>query len=147
MAEPGGGPRARLATTVGLVALLACGGGGGGGGGTGAPAAPSSPAGPASPSPGGNDPTITITSAGVDPKEVQIAVGGRVTFVNRDNTFHEMSSNPHPLHTDCPEINSVGVLGPGASRQTAAFTRARTCGYHDHGQDTNTALQGSIVVR
>jgi plastocyanin len=83
----------------------------------------------------------------VAPKEITVAVGARVTFVNNDNAFHEMSSDPHPIHTDCPEINSVGALGPGTSRQTAAFTRARTCGFHDHGQENNTSLQGRIVVR
>ena len=130
-----------------LMGAAACGGGGGGGTG-GGPAAPSSPTAPANPGGAGtNDPTITITSTGVGPKEVQVAVGGRVTFVNRDNAFHEMASDPHPVHTDCPEINAVTVLAPGASRQTAAFTRARTCTYHDHGQDTNTSLQGAIVVR
>ncbi|HUG53207.1 MAG TPA: hypothetical protein VMR21_06380 [Vicinamibacteria bacterium] len=133
----------RWAVAVLLGGALGCGGGGGTGGG---PATPSSPTSPSSPDAGGSGPTITITSSGVDPKEVQVAVGGRVTFVNRDNAFHEMSSDPHPLHTDCPEIN-VGALGPGASRQTAVFTRARTCTYHDHGQDTNTSLQGAIVVR
>jgi hypothetical protein len=74
-------------------------------------------------------------------------VGGRVTFVNNDTAFHEMSSDPHPIHTDCPEINQVGALGPGTTRQTAAFTRARTCGFHDHGQENNRSLQGSIVIR
>jgi plastocyanin len=126
-----------------LLAAVACGGGGGGG--TTSPSTPSTPSSPAATI----DPatTIMITSAGVDPKEIQVAVGRRVTFMNHDNASHEMSSDPHPLHTDCPEINSVGALGPGGIGQTAPFTRAATCGYHDHGQDTNTALQGRIVVR
>jgi plastocyanin len=124
-------------------ALAACGGGGGGGSSPAAPATPAPTPTPAEPSAA----TITITASGVDPKSVTIPVGGRVTFTNRDGVAHEMASDPHPLHTDCPEINVVGALGPGASRQTGAFTRARTCTYHDHGQDSNTALQGSIVVR
>jgi plastocyanin len=133
----------RVALASVMLAAVACGGGGGGG----SPSAPSSPS--ATPSPVASDPatTITIASAGVSPKEIQVAVGGRITFVNNDNAFHEMSSDPHPIHTDCPEINSVGAIGPGTTRQTAVFTRATTCGYHDHGQDTNTALQGRIVVR
>ena len=128
-----------------MLAAVACGGGGGG-----SPSTPTStPTPPAPASPVATDPatTITITAAGVSPKEIQVAVGGRVTFVNNDSAFHEMSSDPHPIHTDCPEINSVGALGPGTTRQTAAFTRARTCGFHDHGQENNTALQGRIVVR
>jgi hypothetical protein len=77
---------------------------------------------------------------------VEITVGQSVTFVNSHNIFHEMSSNPHPAHTDCPAVN-IGGLAPGASRTTNALTTARTCGYHDHGDDTNANLQGSIVIR
>lgn len=140
MSNPEGRSRRGIALMAAMLAVVACGGGGGGG------STPTTT--PPSPT-NTNDPatTITITSSGVSPKEVQVAVGGRVTFRNQDSAFHEMSSDPHPLHTDCPEINSVGALNPGTSGQTAAFTRARTCTYHDHGQDTNRALQGSIVVR
>jgi plastocyanin len=133
----------RFALAALLLAAAACGGGGGS-----TPAAPTTPtttpAPTASPVAGV---TITITSAGVSPKQVEVPVGGRVTFVNNDSTFHEMASDPHPIHTDCPEINQVGALSPGTSRQTAAFTRARTCGFHDHGQENNTSLQGQIVIR
>ena len=97
------------------------------------------------PPPGG--PTITITAAGVSPKQLEIAVGSRVTFTNNDSVPHEMHSDPHPDHVDCPPINEVSALTPGQSRQTGVFSSARTCGYHDHGQSTNTSLQGTIVIR
>ena len=58
-----------------------------------------------------------------------------------------MASNPHPEHTDCTEINSVGFLNPGQSRQTGNLNTARTCGFHDHSNPDNTNLQGSIVVQ
>jgi hypothetical protein len=92
-------------------------------------------------------PTITITSAGVSPKQIEIAVGSRVVFVNNDSVPHEMSSDPHPTHELCPPMNEVSALAPGQFRQTGAFTTARSCGFHDHGQSTNTALQGTIVIR
>ncbi len=76
-----------------------------------------------------------------------MAVGGRVTFTNQHNLPHEVSSDPHPIHTDCPAINQVSALAPGATRETGAFTTARTCGYHDHGDSTNANLQGTITVR
>jgi len=111
----------------------------------------SSPTSPASTSPASNPPaasvTITITSAGVDKKQVEISVGGTVAFVNNDTQFHEMASDPHPVHSDCPAINQVGALGPGRSAATGALTTARTCGFHDHGQPTNVKLQGTIVIR
>ncbi len=130
----------RLIVIAALLAVPACGGGGASG--------PSTTPTPTA-SPTANDPgtTITITAAGVSPKEITVAVGARVTFVNQDSAFHEMNSDPHPVHTDCPEINAVGALNPGTSRQTLAFTRARTCGYHDHGQSENASFQGRIVIR
>ena len=118
--------------------IAACGGGGGGT--------------PTSPTPdGGGDgtstTTITIGTDGrVSPTTLTVPVGSRVTFVNNHNRPHDMSSNPHPEHTDCPEI-TVGNLQPGQSRQTQNLTTARTCGYHDHNEDVNTALQGTIRIQ
>jgi plastocyanin len=106
------------------------GGGGGGGGGTGGTAAA----------------TITITAAGVSPSSVTVTPGSRVTFVNNDSRPHEMASNPHPQHTDCPEI-TVGFLQAGQSGTTQNLNRVATCGFHDHNQDTNTSLQGTIRIQ
>jgi plastocyanin len=126
-----------------VVALLAPACGGGGASGPSNPSSSPPTTQPASPSAA----TVTITAAGVSPQQVEIPVGGRVTFTNSDTGFHEMHSNPHPIHTDCPPMNDVGPLSPGQSRQTGAFTVARTCGYHDHGQPTNPDLQGTIVIK
>jgi plastocyanin len=90
---------------------------------------------------------ITISTAGVSPKTLTVGAGSQVTFVNNDVVSHEMHSDPHPEHTDCPEINQVGFLSPGQSRQTGNLNTIRTCGFHDHGQPTNTALQGNILIR
>ena len=105
------------------------GGGGGGGGNTGTVAA-----------------TITITATGVSPQNVTVAAGSRVTFVNNNTRAHDMSSDPHPAHTDCPEI-TVGFLQPNQSSTTQNLNRVRTCGFHDHNQDTNTSLQGTIRIQ
>jgi len=91
--------------------------------------------------------TVTITSAGVNPKSVQIALGGRVRFVNNDAVEHDMGSDPHPDHTDCPAMNQVGLLKPGEQRDTGNFVIARTCGYHDHEDPTNTNWQGNIITK
>jgi plastocyanin len=91
--------------------------------------------------------TITITAAGVSPKSVQVALGSRIRFVNNDTREHDMGSDPHPDHTDCPPINQVGILKPGEQRDTGNLVVARTCGYHDHEDPDNTALQGSIIIR
>ena len=119
------------------AAALALSCGGGGGSDTGA--APSGAA-------GASSATVRITSSGVTPKEVQVGAGGRVTFVNEAGQAHEMMSDPHPVHDACPEINQVGVLAPGQSRQTGAFSGDRACGFHDNRQDSVAALRGVIMV-
>jgi plastocyanin len=106
--------RALLAGGV-LVALTGCGGG--------APSAPSTDPSSA---------TDTITSAGVSPTQTNVAQGARVLFVNNDSRSHNIASDPHPEHTDCPEINNVGLLQPGQSRETGNLVTVRTCGFHDH---------------
>ena len=134
------------------LALAACGGG------SSTPTSPSTPpstGGSAGGSTGGGtgggstagDATVTITSSGVSPKTVTISVGGRVNFVNNDSRAHDMASDPHPIHTDCPEINTVGFLQVGQSRLTATLNTARTCGYHDHNLPDDGSLQGTIIIR
>jgi plastocyanin len=134
--------RFTAATAIVMLALVASacgsdspgtapsGGSGGGGGGTGGTVAA----------------TITITAAGVSPKSVTVAPGSRVTFVNNDSRPHEMNSDPHPAHTDCPEIN-VGFITAGQSGTTQNLNTVRTCGFHDHNQDANTSLQGTIRIQ
>ncbi len=107
------------------------GGGGGGGGGTGGTAAA----------------TITITAAGVSPTSVTVSPGQRVTFVNNDTRPHDMASDPHPEHTQCTEINSVGFLQAGQSGTTLNLNTVRTCGFHDHNQPDVRALQGTIRIQ
>jgi plastocyanin len=95
--------------------------------------------------PGGT--TITITASGVSPKTLTVAPGTRVTFMNSDSRAHEMDSDPHPTHEDCPEINQVDFLTPGQSKQTGNLNTVRSCGFHDHGNPSATSLQGTIVIR
>lgn len=91
--------------------------------------------------------TIRITSTGVTPKSVEISLGSRVLFINQDTQNHNMGSDPHPDHNDCPVINQVGLLRPGEQRETGNFVIARTCGFHDHDLPLVTSLWGSIVTR
>jgi plastocyanin len=91
--------------------------------------------------------TITITAAGVNPQRITVSPGTRVTFVNNDSRSHEMNSDPHPTHGDCPAIDDVGFLAPGQSKQTGNLNVVRTCGYHDHNMESVASLQGQIVVQ
>jgi len=121
-----------------LILLLAsCGGG------SSAPTAPSNPSNPY---------TFTLTSSGVSPKQLVVPPGTRVLFVNQDARRHDVASDPHPEHTNCTEINSVGVLTTGQSRETDNLITAKTCGFHDHDNPPPTTAAGnqwtgSIVVR
>ena len=116
-----------------LVALaLACGGS------SGSPGGPSPPTAAA---------TITIGPGGVNPKTVQVTLGGRVRFVNNDTLPHFIGSDPHPDHTDCVDINQVGFLSPGQSRETGNLVEARTCGFHDHNNPDVQSLRGTITIR
>ena len=83
----------------------------------------------------------------LSPATVTINSGESVRFVNSHNRTHQMASDPHPNHTDCPAINALPTLDPGQSGQTNALTTSRTCGVHDHLNDTDAKLKGSIVVR
>ena len=73
--------------------------------------------------------------------------GTRVAFVNNDTRAHDMASNPHPAHTDCLPLNQVGFLQPGQTGTSGNQTTVRTCGFHDHNRDTDTSLQGTIVIQ
>jgi plastocyanin len=113
---------------------------------------PTAPSGGGGSSGGNNNPpvattTITITSAGVSPQRITVAPGSRVTFVNNDSRQHEMNSDPHPNHGDCPAIDDVGFIAAGQSKQTGNLNVVRTCGFHDHNQPTATSLQGQIIVQ
>jgi plastocyanin len=126
-------PRIRrlVTATIAPLFLASCGGGG----------SPSSPSSPANPN------RVVITSAGVSPTEIVVSPGARVLFVNQDSRRHDMESDPHPEHNLCPEINSVGVLQPGESRETGNLVTVRTCGYHDHENPDTASLKGRIVTR
>src|SRR4051794_22271570 len=92
--------------------------------------------------------TVTISSGGVSPSAVTIAVGQSVTFINNDSRSHEMASDPHPTHGTCPGIErGLGTIAAGQTKLTQGFANAGTCGYHDHLNATTSNLQGQIVVR
>jgi len=131
--------RALFALVLAVTAsAAACGGSDGGG---------STPTSPTLVNPPVATTTVTINSGGtLTPNNIIVAVGSRVTMVNSDSRSHDMNSNPHPAHTDCPAIN-WGNVQPGQSVVSAALTTARTCGYHDHSQPDNGALKGAIQIQ
>lgn len=128
------------AAAIGLVTLVACGGGDNGG-----PTGPGNSGGSNAPGPIGA--TITLANGRANPSEVTITVGQSVNFVNNDGQTRNVTSDPHPVHTDCPSINAVGNLGNGQSRATNAITVARTCGFHNHDDPDNPNWRGRIIIQ
>lgn len=91
---------------------------------------------------------MTISATGViAPKELVVPPGTRVLFINNHARAHQMTSDPHPEHSDCPEINQVGVLLAGQRRETGNLIAVRTCGVHDHDDPGNASLHARIVVK
>ena len=131
----------RIAAFVLAFTAVACGGSN--------PTAPSGGGGSGGGSGGGGTggTTITITASGVSPRELTVAAGTRVTFINNDSRAHEMNSDPHPFHGDCPGIDDVGFVTPGQTKLTGNLTTVRRCGFHDHALPEVVALQGTIIVQ
>jgi len=90
---------------------------------------------------------ITITASGVSPKSIVISAGSQVTFTNNDTRTHDMQSDPHPEHNDCPELAQVGFLRVGESRQSGNLNTIRTCGYHDNSHEEDARLRGTITIQ
>ena len=122
----------RLGSVSLLLSLSACGGGGG-----------TTPA----PPPTTNPFTFTISASGISPKEFTVPQGTRVLFVNNASRRRNMTSDPHPEHEDCPEINNVGPLNTGQSRETGNLNVVRICGFHDHDDPDNVSVRGRIIIR
>jgi len=108
-------------------------------------AAPSAPA--PSPTPAG-PPTMTITPSGVNPQVLHVFdLRDAITFVNGDGRPHDMRSDPHPAHTDCPSIN-VGLMMPGERREIDArsLPLGVPCYYHDDTDVANKTFQGVVLT-
>ena len=118
-----------LAAAASVAVVAACSGG-------------TSPTGPAN----STVTTVTITAAGVSPKEVRVGVGAQVRFMNNDTVNRQINSNPFPAHDDCPPINEVGMLTPGQSRMTGALSLRGACGFHEHLTEGAPEFLGRILV-
>ena len=106
-----------------------------------------SPVDPGPPEPAPNPHRIVITASGVSPGELSVVPGSRVLFVNSDTRRHDITSDPHPEHDECPGLNQIGVLQPGQSRETGNLVLSGTCGFHDDDSPGNAGFRGRIVVQ
>src|SRR5256885_2372323 len=119
-----------------ISGVLACGG---------SSSNPNGPTGTCTPSTNPN--TIVIQNNQVCPQRLTVARGSQVTMINNDSRTHDMQSDPHPEHTDCPELAQIGFLNPGQSRTSGNLNTARTCGFHDHSSPDTNSLKGTITIQ
>jgi hypothetical protein len=90
--------------------------------------------------------TLTITGAGVLPKQVRVYEGSRVTVINEDARNHDIRSDPLHLQTDCPELNAIGTVVSGQSRSSDPLQHLRACGFHDHIDEGDPRFYGTVFV-
>ncbi len=86
--------------------------------------------------------TITYTNDGFSPATLTVKSGTKITIKNDSSHALQFDSDPHPVHTDDPELN-VGVVSPGKS-MTFTATNTGSHGYHNH---LNSSDTGTIVVQ
>jgi len=137
----------QLISTVAIAGIIATAVACGGSSNPGGPSGGSGPVVGSTGSVGAIAATITIANGSVSPSSVTISVGQSVRFVNNDGRTHDMSSDPHPSHTNCPSIGNVGLISNGQTKDTFGFSGAGSCGFHDHGDPDNNSLKGRITIQ
>ncbi|MFH0711414.1 MAG: plastocyanin/azurin family copper-binding protein [Candidatus Aenigmatarchaeota archaeon] len=95
-----------------------------------------------SPDVGCQSSTVKIKNFAFTPNILVIKKGMTVTWSNEDSTPHQIASDPHPTHTDLPELVS-GILSNGQN-YSFTFTKTGTFGYHCH---LHPSMKGTIVVQ
>ena len=126
-----------LRTLPFLVIAISCGG-------SSSPAS-TSPSGGCTPSSSPN--TLVIQNNTICPSTLTVPRGTQITILNSDSRDHQMNSDPHPEHTDCPELNQVGFLNPGQSRPSGNLNTAGKCGIHDHDAPLTASLKATITIQ
>jgi plastocyanin len=85
--------------------------------------------------------TITYGNNGFSPSTLTVKAGTTVTIKNTSSGPLQFDSDPHPQHTEDPELN-VGLIKAGSSMTVTVNTKG-SHGYHNH---LNAGDTGTIVV-
>ena len=124
------------AAAIALATALSCGG---------KSSSSTAPSGTCTPSANAN--TLVIMNGAICPQSITVTLGTQLRITNQDSQSHDMTSDPHPAHTDCPELNQIGTLNTGQSRASGNLNTARRCGMHDHGDPNNASLKATITIQ
>jgi plastocyanin len=85
--------------------------------------------------------TITYSDSGFGSGTVTVKAGDTVAVKNTSSSELSFNSDPHPAHTDDPDLN-VGVIASGATK-TFTVQQTGTYGFHNH---FNPSDKGKITV-
>jgi plastocyanin len=86
--------------------------------------------------------TITYDGKTFSSSVSSVNSGDSIKVVNSSSDDLDFDSDPHPVHTDDPELNA-GAIAPGQSK-TFTVTKKGTWGYHNH---LNSSQHGEITVK
>lgn len=89
----------------------------------------------------GQETVITYSDSGFSPNKITVHSGSKVTIKNTSSHGMQFDSDPHPVHTNDPELNVGGV--DGGEQTSFTVDKKGTFGYHNH---LNPAQTGTIVV-
>lgn len=84
---------------------------------------------------------ITVTTNGFEPQTLKIKAGTTVVWENKSGETANISSDPHPIHTNWPFLN-LGNFEDGGS-VSVKFDKVGVYTYHNHLNPTQT---GTIIV-
>lgn len=86
--------------------------------------------------------TITYNNDGFSPSSLSAKAGSQVTVKNASSRSLQFDSDPHPQHTDNPELN-IGIIAPGDSKSFTVTTTG-SHGFHNH---LNASDTGTLTVQ
>lgn len=89
--------------------------------------------------------SVRIGPAGLEPIELHPSLGRCVAFVNQDTVAHDIRSDAHSAHSNCPALN-VGLVPSGTSRVSLAMNTWGICGYHDELAPDDERFKGHFVI-
>jgi len=85
---------------------------------------------------------VTIENGGISPSIIQTTAGTQIRFRNMDNTTHQIASDPHPTHSDLPDLFSP-ILYSGET-YTYKFDKVGQWKYH---LEDSPSVWGEIIVK
>lgn len=85
---------------------------------------------------------ILYSSNGFSPASVTVKSGETIAIKNESATSMQFNSDPHPTHTENPELN-VGAVQAGETKMFTVTTKG-TFGFHNH---MNDSQKGTITVQ